>query len=96
MPAKQFYTSNSNAMDDNHNQRTEATTTTTIQQSLTNNALVLTPQTAIASGSPWSTWVNDSNWAERVGQDEWDARRLDKKKMNLDLWNQQNILDVPS
>lgn len=103
MPVKQFYTSNSNAIDDDHDQITQTTaaaatttTTATIQQSLINNTLVLTPQTSVASGSPWTTWVNDSNWAERVGQDEWNARRLDKKKMDLDLWSQQNILEVSS
>lgn len=88
MPIKQFNVFN--VVSDNYTtqSRRQPTRTTSNLYSQAH-----TPQSSVAPSSPWTTLVNDTDWADRVGQDEWDSRRLDKKN-DLDLWSRQIVLEV--
>ncbi|GJJ07190.1 hypothetical protein Clacol_001390 [Clathrus columnatus] len=84
MPVKQFTTVNINKDNGNSTQ-------------ITKNApylSVISPQSSVTPNSPWTIGMKDTDWAERVDQDDWTSKRFDKARGDLDLWSRQTILEV--
>jgi hypothetical protein len=35
-------------------------------------------------GSTWETWVDEDDWADKVGEEDWTGRRLETRRANVD------------